>query len=301
MTSVIHILANAQAGVPYISATLLLVGMGAFFGLLLYVGSRAFAVEVDPRVDQVADALSGANCGACGYGGCRAYAEAVVTKGVATNLCAPGGQESCSRIAKIMGAAAASSVPRVAVVHCKGTAQVARSRGTYAGLRDCAAALVAGAGGGAKLCPNGCLGYGTCVAACPFGGLTMGPDGLPLVIERLCTGCGKCVAACPRGVIRLHPKSQQVFVLCSSHLKGKAQREACDAGCIGCKRCEKACPSDAIKVAEALASIDNAKCTQCGACVKVCPQGCIWDLAPARKAYAVAGAAADVAAACPRP
>jgi len=272
-------------GATVAAAVAVLAVLGALFGLSLYVGSRVFAVEVDPRIDAILDALPGANCGACGFGGCRAYAEAVVLEGKETGLCAPGGAETCAAVSKIMGVEAASADAKVAVVHCRGDSCSARERGRYAGVGDCRAALVPGAGGGATACAYGCLGLGTCVAACPFGALVMGPDGLPQVIEQLCTGCGKCVAACPRGIIQLHSRKQHVFVLCSSQEKAKAVRAACDVGCIGCKRCEKACEKfEAIKVIDNLAVVDDEKCRNCAKCVAVCPQGTIWNLRKARKA-----------------
>ncbi len=265
---------------------LVLAGLGALFGISLYVGSRVFHVDVDPRIERILDALPGANCGACGFGGCRAYADAVVTKGLGTDLCAPGGEEAVGLIAGIMGVDAGSAEPAVAVVHCDGAPARARERGEYAGLLDCRAALLPGAGGGATMCKFGCLGYGTCVEACPFDALVTGPDGLPQVIERLCTGCGLCVEACPRDIIELHSKKVHVFVLCRSHEKPKAVRLSCDIGCIGCKRCEKpdkSCKFDAIHVVEGLAIIDDEKCTNCGKCVRVCPRATIWNLRKARK------------------
>jgi len=286
MTFLTGILSAAQtAGVPYVGATLVLAAIGAAFGLLLYFGSKYFAVEVDPRVDEITDVLAGSNCGACGFGGCRAYAESIVLKGNDITLCAPGGQETCSAVSRIMGVDATAAAPKVAVVRCQGSDSRARSRGDYAGVKDCRAALLGGAGGGDKVCSEGCLGLGTCVAACPFDAIVMGPDGLPFVVESLCTGCGSCVAACPRDIISLHEKGQHVFVMCKSHAKGKAQKEMCDVGCIGCRKCVKACKFDAIKVTNFLAEIDDEKCKQCGACVKVCPQGTIWNVRKARKEY----------------
>jgi len=271
-------------GATVVAAVVVLAVLGAVFGLSLYIGSRVFAVEVDPRIDAIIDALPGANCGACGLGGCRAYAEGVVLKGMGVDLCAPGGAESCEIVSKIMGVEAGAADPKVAIVHCKGDATRARERGRYAGVADCRGALVAGAGGGAKLCPYGCLGLGTCSRECPFNALVMGPDGLPQVIEKLCTGCGKCVAACPRGIIQLHSKTQHVFVMCSSHLRAKAAKTACDVGCIACKRCEKACDKfEAIKVIDNLPVIDDEICKLCAKCVKVCPTGTIWNLRKARK------------------
>ncbi len=271
-------------GATIVAAVVTLAVLGAVFGLSLYIGSRVFAVEVDPRIDAIIDALPGANCGACGFGGCRAYAEGVVLKGLPIDMCVPGGAESCEIVSKIMGVEATAADPKVAIVHCQGDATRARERGHYAGVEDCSAALVPGAGGGSKLCQYGCLGLGTCARACPFDALVMGADGLPQVIERLCTGCGKCVVACPRDIIQLHSKTQHVFVMCNSHLRAKAAKTACDVGCTACKRCEKACDKfEAIKVIDNLAVIDDEKCSLCSKCVKVCPTGTIWDLRKARK------------------
>ncbi|MCL6615139.1 MAG: ferredoxin, partial [Firmicutes bacterium] len=57
---------------------LLLGGLGALFGLLLAFAAKKFAVESDPRIDEIERILPGANCGACGYPGCRGAAEAIV-------------------------------------------------------------------------------------------------------------------------------------------------------------------------------------------------------------------------------
>ena len=266
---------------------LTLVALGVLFGVGLYVGSRVFKVETDPRIDRILDELPGVNCGACGLGGCRAYAEAIVLKGLAANLCAPGGEEACAKISEIMGIEAAEADPKVAVIHCSGGKARAKSRGEYAGVADCRGALVPGAGGGATACAFGCLGLGTCVEACPFEAIVTGPDGLPQVIERLCTGCGNCVESCPRGLIKIHSRKIHVFVMCSSREKAKAVRQACEVGCTGCKRCEKECKKfEAIWVVDNLAVIDDSKCRNCGLCVKVCPQGTIWTLRKARKAVA---------------
>jgi electron transport complex protein RnfB len=267
----------------YLTAVAVVAGLGAAFGLVLYVAGRVFAVESDPRVDQIEALLSGANCGGCGFAGCRAYAEAVVKGHAQPGQCAPSGAEASRKIAEVMGVAFSQETPKVAVVHCRGGRSRAKSRGEYAGVRDCRAALVPGAGGGPTACAYGCLGMGTCVAACPFGAMAMGPDGLPQVVESLCTGCGKCVASCPRGLISLHGRDRHVLVMCRSHDRGKDTREVCEVGCIACRLCEKSCKFDAIHVVDNVAVIDDAKCKNCGACVKVCPRGTIWNLRKARK------------------
>ena len=87
----------------------------------------------------------------------------------------------------------------------------------------------------------------------------------------VCIRCGKCVAACPNSLIELVPYRSRYRVQCSSNDKGKAVREACDAGCIACRACERACEYGAVIVENNLARIDSEKCVGCGACAEKCP------------------------------
>ena len=61
-----------------VTAVAVLGGLGAGLGLLLAAADRVFAVEEDPRLRRLVDALPGANCGGCGFPGCAAYAAAVL-------------------------------------------------------------------------------------------------------------------------------------------------------------------------------------------------------------------------------
>ena len=65
--------------------------------------------------------------------------------------------------------------------------------------------------GGMKVCNIGCLGLGTCAAACPFGAIVMGPEGLPVVDEVKCTGCGTCERVCPKHIITLSSVTRRIF------------------------------------------------------------------------------------------
>ena len=126
-------------------------------------------------------------------------------------------------------------------------------------------------GGGSKACNYGCMGFGSCVKACPFDAIHV-VDGIATVDKEVCRACGKCIAACPKHLIELIPYSQKTFVKCNSNEKGKALMEACQVGCIGCKLCEKNCPSGAVTVTNFLAHIDAEKCTNCGICAEKCPR-----------------------------
>jgi Na+-translocating ferredoxin:NAD+ oxidoreductase RNF subunit RnfB len=58
-----------------VTSLLVLGGIAIVAAVILYIVARKFAVYEDPLIDQVAEQLPGANCGGCGYAGCRAFAE----------------------------------------------------------------------------------------------------------------------------------------------------------------------------------------------------------------------------------
>jgi len=41
--------------------------------------------------------------------------------------------------------------------------------------------------------------------------------------------------------------------------------------CTGCETCVSECPSEAISMADEVASVDTEACVDCGVCVDVCP------------------------------
>ena len=268
----------------------ILAGLGIAFGVGLAVASKLLHVEVDPRIARIAEVLPGVNCGGCGYAGCNAYAEALVNEGASPSDCSPGGEEVAAQIAEVLGVEAVAAEKMLAVLRCRG--RVVPSRFTYDGLHDCRAANLLQAG--PKGCGYGCLGFGTCAEACPFGAIKM-VDQLSVIDEEKCVGCGKCVDACPRRIIALRRVEDYVEVLCLSQDKGGMVRKICELGCLGCKKCEKACKFDAISVDNFLAQIDFEKCIACGKCVKECPVGVIANFRKERKARQKAkeGAAAQ--------
>lgn len=246
--------------------------MGVVFGIALAFASKAFSVSPDPRIGKIRDALPGANCAACGYTGCDAYAAAVVEDGVAANLCAVGGQGVAEAIGAVLGIDAGVVEVKTARVKCSGTAEACGAKCEYSGITECAAAKLVQEGQNA--CGYGCLGFGDCARACKFGAIYI-QDGIARVIASRCTACGKCAAACPKKLIEVVPAHINYIVLCANKDRGAVTRKNCTAGCIGCMRCTTVCSVKAITVQNNLASIDPAKCRRCGECVKVCPQKCI--------------------------
>ncbi|HML67219.1 MAG TPA: RnfABCDGE type electron transport complex subunit B [Clostridia bacterium] len=257
---------------PILYAIAALGGLGILFGLVLGLADKKFAVEVDERVSAVRAAVAGANCGACGYAGCDAYAEAVVRGEAKANACTPGGTKTVKAIAAIMGVNAEELEPMVARVRCQGTCDRVTMRYDYSGVPSCRA--VSGISGGPNACEFGCVGFGECLSVCAFGAIRM-IDGIAVIDDDACTGCGMCVEVCPRNIIQMLPKDQTVVVMCRNEATGKRAVLQCKTACVGCKRCEKACPSDSIKVVKGVAIIDESTCTRCGACIPVCPMHCI--------------------------
>jgi len=263
---------------------IVLAGLGIVFGVALALVAARFVVKVDPKVEQVREVLPGANCGACGFAGCMGYAEAVVgNPDVAVSMCAPGKSAVAEKIAEITGKKAEKFEPKIARVFCQGGASLSQRRFIYTGVQDCTAAVLAA--GGDKSCEYGCLGFGTCMRACPFDAITMSADNLPIINPDKCTACGKCVAACPKQVIELAQTSKAVIISCHSRDKGVDVKKKCQVGCIACGICVRTCPVDAIKIDNNLARIDQSKCISCGLCVKKCPTHAIFDYIPRPKAY----------------
>ncbi len=52
--------------------------LGGVLAVVLYFVAQKFKVEENPLIDEAEACLPGANCGGCGFAGCRALAEACV-------------------------------------------------------------------------------------------------------------------------------------------------------------------------------------------------------------------------------
>ena len=260
----------------YTVLTLSVLGTGA--AVILYFVAQKFKVIEDARIDSVQEALPGANCGGCGYAGCRVFAETCVKNGKLDNLfCPVGGNEVMAGVASILGLEAIKKDPRVAVIRCNGTCDNRLKTSQFDGVETCA--ISAFFYSGETGCQFGCLGYGDCYRACKFDAIVMHPEtGIPEIIDEKCTSCGACVAACPKNLIELRkkgPKDRKIYVSCRNTEKGGVARKSCKVACIGCSKCLQECRYDAIVIENNLAFIDSDKCKLCRKCVSVCPTNSI--------------------------
>ncbi|MDO9339596.1 MAG: RnfABCDGE type electron transport complex subunit B [Bacteroidales bacterium] len=249
--------------------------------VILYFVAQKFKVHEDPRIDEIQAVLPAANCGGCGFAGCRNFAEALVNADTFEGLnCPVGGAEVMDMAAKILGKEALVVDPLVAVLLCNGTPEYRPRTSKYDGASDCR--ISHNLYIGETDCSYGCLGNGDCVRACSFDAMYMDTaTELPVIIDDKCVACGACMKACPRNLIELRKKAKKdrkIYVACSNCDKGGPARKACKLACIACNKCFKVCEFGAIAIENNLAYIDAKKCTFCRKCVTECPTNSIIEL-----------------------
>jgi Predicted NADH:ubiquinone oxidoreductase, subunit RnfB len=222
---------------------LLVIAVAAAFGASFLTSGWRKRRKDNPGTLRVDAMLPGHECGLCGYPDCRSYAAALGADlsagGVDPALCIPGGD----RLESLLRGALAESqekdpAPSMrAVVRCGGSDGAVAAEYPFDGRRDCrsVAELMHG---GPKRCKDGCVGYGSCVSACPLGAIRVS-GGLARIIPALCTGCGACVSSCPRGVIELLPRQVEWYVACSSKIDPEKRGDICQAACTACEECRR--------------------------------------------------------------
>lgn len=258
----------------------LIATIGLVGSIILVVGSRAFAVEEDERLPELVAILPGANCGSCGYPGCEGYAKAMLD-GAACNACGPGGAAVAKQLSEYLGVDAGDVAVKRAIVACRGVAErlVLKEREAYQGPPSCRAFETLPHL--STSCTDGCIGFGDCVATCPYNAITLNKNKVAVVDPGKCIGCGLCTQICPRHLISLQvmtDRDEVSFVLCHNTMQGKRALEACANTCIGCRRCVRACPQNCITVENNVARIDTSKCINCKKCIQVCPEGAIYPM-----------------------
>ena len=262
----------------------ILTAVGVVCGVLIWITNKALPKEPASlaKAQEVSEHLPGMNCGACGYPGCFAYAQALSKdkKVFFSNICATVLQdnEMLEGIENSLDLVVdKNAMNKKAVVCCSGDCE---KIGTYVGVGTCQSAskLLKGF----KKCPFGCLGLGDCTLVCPQNAITIDVDKKIAVIDPdKCNGCGLCVKECPRNIIKLIPADSKVVFRCSyDSIRDIPGREKCESGCIHCRKCFKACEYDAIiwNKEKQIPEFDLGKCIDCGACIEACPKGVLTKL-----------------------
>lgn len=242
-------------------------------GVMLVVANKKLYVYEDPRIDVVEDMLPHANCGACGFPGCRPFAEALVSGEVLPGKCTVSSEEGRSLIAQYLGVSLGAEEKRVARLACAGGSNVARNKAKYSGLSSCqAASLISGGGKG---CFWGCLGHGDCEKVCDFDAIYMNVHSLPVVDAAKCTACGDCVEVCPKDLFSLQPVSYQLWVACKNLEAGDDILEECLVGCTACGKCAMDAPGSLINMVNNLPVINYQENHKTQIPIQRCPTGAI--------------------------
>lgn len=217
-------------------SVLILTGLGLLFATILAIAVKKLRVWEDPRIEQVENMLPGANCGACGMPGCRAFAEKIVQQELSPGKCTVSSPSAIEKIAAFLGVDAGSGEKVVARILCAGGTKESPRKVAYSGhLSTCRGeAMIAG---GTKDCNWGCLGLGDCADVCDFDAIHMNANGLPVVNIDKCVACNDCVEVCPKGLFTLMPVSQKLIVQCKSLLAGDEALARCSVACNACGRC----------------------------------------------------------------
>ncbi|MFZ2899244.1 MAG: RnfABCDGE type electron transport complex subunit B [Saprospiraceae bacterium] len=248
-------------------------GLTLLLAVMLIVANKKLYVYEDPRIDTVEDMLPHANCGACGFPGCRPFAEALVKGNALPGKCTVSSDEGRMRIADFLGVALGAEEKRVARLACAGGVNVAINRAQYKGISSCqAAALVSGGGKG---CFWGCLGHGDCEAVCDFDAITMNEFSLPVVDVDKCTACGDCVEVCPKDLFSLQSINNRLWVACKNLEAGDRVLEDCQVACTACGKCAMDAPGELITMVHNLPVVHYGKGKLTMDPIQRCPTGAI--------------------------
>lgn len=248
-------------------------GLTLLLAVMLIIANKKLYVYEDPRIDNVEDMLPHANCGACGYPGCRPFAEALVHGNSLPGKCTVSTEEGKQSIAEFLGVALGIEEKQVARLACAGGTNVAINRAQYVGIESCqAAALVSGGGKG---CFWGCLGHGDCEVVCDFDAIIMNEHGLPIVDTEKCTACGDCVEVCPKDLFSLQPISHKLWVACKNLEHGETVLEDCQVGCTACGKCAMDAGGELISMQNNIPVINYAENHNTQKPIQRCPTGAI--------------------------
>lgn len=248
-------------------------GLTLVLATMLIVANKRLYVYEDPRIEQVEDMLPHANCGACGYPGCRPFAEALVGGEALPGKCTVSSEDGRSAIAQFLGVALGTEEKQVARLACAGGTNVALNRASYQGLASCQAATLVSGGG--KGCFWGCLGYGDCEVVCDFDAIYLDEHSLPVVDTDKCTACGDCVEVCPKDLFSLQPMSHQLWVACKNLEHGDEVLEDCQVGCTACGKCAMDAGPDLISMVHNLPVVNYASNHRTQDPIQRCPTGAI--------------------------
>lgn len=184
-------------------------------------------------VDTVEKLLPQTQCGLCGYGGCRPYAEAIVKYHETLDRCPPGGVATLQKLGEVLQQDVAALLPAM---------QEKQKPFAVAKIREAE-----------------CIGCTKCIQACPVDAIIGSGKVMHTVLRSECTGCELCITPCPVDCIEMEllPKrnydpeqAYKRFYAKQARLANNARTSAAETNAAEPKRDKKA---------EILAAVARAK------------------------------------------
>lgn len=134
-------------------------------------------------IEKIDAILPQAQCGKCGFSGCRPYAVAIVEGQADINQCPPGDMEGIYKLAELLGVQpkplnTLHGFPKPKVV--------------------------------ALIDERICIGCTFCIKSCPVDAIVGAAKQMHTVIAAECTGCELCIAPCPMDCISLVPANEKM-------------------------------------------------------------------------------------------
>jgi len=161
-------------------AVLILVTLGLALLAERVDDTNGRAQKLSAGIDRL---LPQTQCGACGYPGCRPYANAIVRGKASINLCPPGGEQTIRYLAEMLGR-------------------------NFKPLQD--SSTIDGQVRVAFIDEDVCIGCVKCIKACPVDAIVGAPKQMHSVMPKPCTGCGLCLGPCPVDCISLQPAAVRI-------------------------------------------------------------------------------------------
>lgn len=184
-------------------------------------------------IDSIDDLLPQTQCGLCGYGGCRPYAEAIIEKNEAINLCPPGGVKTLNALAELLAQDAAPLAEEMAK-----------------NAKPPQLAIIREAE---------CIGCTKCIQACPVDAIIGSAKQMHTVLKNECTGCELCVEPCPVDCIDMVVVENHLYQSQQAKQRYLARNKRISQSKSNQPQQENNIPHQTNKKAEILAAVQRAK------------------------------------------